>query len=489
MSQSRQDGPLGRAARFALAWLADSLRWAPGMLFVGVGGAFLSTAWLAAPARLLLHRDLARYTAHAEGRASQPFWRFEVALDRLGDGWNWAAVTNAELCADFETRNDPRITTHLTLCGARRARTAPWGIAETLELAPGVPITWPRDERGLPVVEIRLSPGARPWLESRPAGFWPLTGQSEEARAAMPPAGNELDALLLEVDRPLEWLIRAWPASSEAGALPMAFDPATPELPLPVAVVDAGLATRPEWPMAVALALFGALAWVTGWGYALGGSSRLRVAAACIAPLVLLPWWGDRFERVLLWLEPRAGQVGAEMLHDLTEPLRLDVEPRGLDVLAGYDRIHWSVATSYYELLRGPFGPVRPQPAPADPDAALRAAVEQVTARMLAADDDTLLPLLARLRQDELVDRGQIGLLFLDGARRIALDPARGADVRRTAASFLWWLSVTPIEPRAAEPAYRTRVELWKELRQFPLDSAVENSVGSMLERLEAPRS
>ncbi len=479
---------LRRAARFALGWFLDSLRWAPGILFVGVGGAFLSTAWLAAPARLLLHRDLMRYTGRADGHVSQPFWRFEVALDRLGDGWNWAAVTNAELCADFEVKSDARLTTHVTLCGARRGRTAPWGIVETRELAPGVPIAWPRDASGYPEVTIRLSPGAREWLSSRAAGFWPLIGQSEEARAAMPPAGNELDALLLEVDRPLEWLVRSWPASTAEAPIPMAFDPAAPEYPLPVAVVESGLATQPEWPMAVSLAAFGALAWIVGWRYALADASRLRVAAVCVLPLVWLPWWGGRFERVLVWLEPRAGQVGAEIFHDLTEPLRLPVEARGLDAMAGYARVQWTRASSYYDLLMGPFAPAKPEPAPADADAALVAAVEQVTAHVLAADDDALLELFARLRQDELFDRGQIGLLFLDAARRVAVDEHHREDVRRTAASFLWWLSVTPIEPRAGEPAYRARVDLWKELREFPPDSAVVNSVTSLLDRLTAPK-
>ncbi len=484
MSIVAPGGTLRRAGRFALGWFLESLSWAPGMLFVGVGGAFLSTAWLAAPARLLLHRDLGAYTAHADGHPSQPFWRFEIALDRLGDGWNWAAVTQAELCADFAVKSGTQSTTHVTLCGARRGRTAPWGIVETQELAPGVPIAWPRDASGYPEVTMRLSPGAREWLTSRAAGFWPLIGQSEEARAAMPPAGNELDALLLEVDRPLEWLVRTWPASTSETAIPMAFDPSSPEYPLPVAVVESGLATQPDWLLAVGLAVFGSVAWITGWHYALASTSRLRVAAACVVPLVLLPWWGGRFERVLLWLEPRAGQVGTDILHDLTEPLRLPVEARGLDALAGYERVHWSRASSYYDLLTGPFAPTRPEPAPADSDAALVAAVLQVTTKALAADDDALLALFERLRQDELVDRGQLGLLFLDAARRVALDERHNHDVRRTAASFLWWLSVTPIEPRAGQPAYRARVDLWKELREFPPDPAVVNSVTSLLDRL-----
>ena len=86
---SRRDGTkeLGqRAARFGLGWLLGKLVWAPGILFAGVGGAFLSSAWLAGPERLVLAHQLERFTGRGAGRISQTFWAFRVDLDRLGDG-------------------------------------------------------------------------------------------------------------------------------------------------------------------------------------------------------------------------------------------------------------------------------------------------------------------------------------------------------------------------------------------------------------------
>ncbi|MBK7973295.1 MAG: hypothetical protein IPK07_08460 [Deltaproteobacteria bacterium] len=482
----RANALAGRAARFGLGWLLDKLRWGPGILFVGIGGAFLSGAWLAGPERLVLAHSLERFTARGEGHASRPFWAFEVDIDRLHGGWNWPAVTSAELCTEVEVRGPATGAVHTVVCGARHARHAPWEIVETVSLAPDTPIAWRRDERGFPRYEVRFSPGAAAWLGERPAGFWPLVGQSDEARAAMPPPGTELDAFWLEVDRPLEWLVRWWPAEAAPRLVPMAFDPVDPQGALPASVVEDARALRPAWAMTAALGVFGLVTWFVGWGYAMGGAPRTRFLVAAIGPLLALPWWGSHFEPVLLWLEPRAGEVGADIARDITEGLRLPVEVRDPFAFARYDRLAFDASRSYYDPLGGRFGVARPEPPPADADAALGSAVAMVSTAMDAADDAALLPLLERLRQDELVDRGQLGLLYLDGARRVALDERRAPDVRWTAASFLWWLTVTPVEPRRGEPAFATRLALWKQLLDFPPDPAVVNMTRSMLERIEA---
>ncbi len=485
----RTQGLAGRVAGFGLGWLLGKLAWGPGILIAGIGGAFLSSAWLAGPERLVLAHRLERFTGRGEGQAARPFWAFRVELDRLGDGWNWPAVTNAELCTEVDVRGPASGAVHTVLCGARHARHGPWEIVETTSIAPDVPIGWPRDEHGWPRVEVRFSNGAAAWLAARPAGFWPLIGQSEEARASMPPPGTELDAFWLEVDRPLEWLVRTWPAGAEPGPIPMAFDPDDPQGALPVSVVEDARALRPEWGMTVGLALFGAVAWFVGWGYALGGEARWKQALAALGPLVALPWWGSHFEPVLLWLEPRAGEVGADIARDITEGLRLPVEVRDPFAFGGYDRLTFDSTRSYYDHLLGPFGVTRPETAPADADAALAGAVSAVASAMESSSDAELLPLLQRLRGDELTDRGQVGLLYLDGARRVALDERRPPAVRQTAASFLWWLTVTPIEPRRDEPAFATRLALWKQLLEFPPDTAVVNMTRSMLERVEAARA
>lgn len=485
----RAKGLAGRAASFGLGWLLGRLAWGPGILIAGIGGAFLSTAWLAGPERLVLAHQLERFTGRGEGHGGRPFWAFQVDLDRLGDGWNWPAVTHAELCTEVDVRGPASGAVHTVLCGARHARHAPWELVETTSIAPDVPIDWPRDERGWPRVEVRFSNGAAAWLAARPAGFWPLIGQSEEARAAMPPPGTELDAFWLEVDRPLEWLVRAWPAARAPGPIPMAFDPDDPHGALPVSVVEDARALRPEWGMTVALAGFGAVAWFVGWGYALGGDARWKQTLAALAPLVALPWWGSHFEPVLLWLEPRAGEVGADIARDITEGLRLPVEVRDPFAFGGQERLTFDSTRSYYDHLLGPFGATRPDPAPADADAALAGAVSAITRAMASSSDEELLPLLQRIRSDELTDRGQAGLLYLDGARRIALDERRDPAVRQTAASFLWWLTVTPIEPRRDEPAFATRLALWKQLLDFPPDTAVVNMTSSLLERVEAGRT
>jgi hypothetical protein len=473
------------AAAWGAGWLIDKLRFAPGILFVGVGGAFLSAAWLAGPQRLQFARELTAYTGRAEAHPVHPFWRFEVDLPRLQKGTNWPVVTTAELCAELEVEGAPAGAPPTLICGARRTDQDSWGLLTTDELAPGVPIAWPRDERGFPVVEIRFSPGALPWLTAHQAFSWPLTGQSDEARQAMPPPGSDFDALMLQVDRPLEWLVRSWSAPTRI-AFVVAFVPAAPNRAVPVSVVEQVRRDAVPWFMVVVLGLIGLAVWSAGMAIAFGSDSRWRLAAFVVVPLLALPWWGSRFEPVLLWLAPNAGQVGADMVHELTDPLRLPVEARDPASLAGFEVKRWSLADSYYDDLAGPFAAACPQPPPADPDAALAAAVEQVTAHMDAARDDELLPLLQRLRHDELFDRGEVGLLFLDGARRAALDEARPRAVRQTAGSFLWWLSVTPIEPEPSDPAFATRVRLWKELLDFP-DPAVANDARDIVESAEAP--
>lgn len=479
----------GKAASLGFGWLLGRLAWAPGILIAGVGGAFLSSAWLAGPERLVLAHRLERFTARGEGHAANAYWSFRVDLDRLGDGWNWAAVTRAELCTELDVRGPASGAVHTVLCGARHARHGPWDIVETTSLAPDTPIVWPRDERGLPRYEVRFSPGTAAWLGARPAGFWPLIGQSEEARAAMPPPGTELDVFWLEVDRPVEWLVRAWPAAADPAPIPMAFDPDDPDGALPVSVVEDARALRPAWAMTVALATFGAIAWFVGIGYAMAGEDRWKLALASIAPLLALPWWGSHFEPALIWLEPRAGEVGADIARDITEGLRLPVEVRDSFAFAGYERLTFDASRSYYDHLLGPFGVARPAPPPADGDAALAAAVGSIAGAMARASDAELLPLLERLRNDELTDRGQVGLLYLAGARQVALDENRSPEVRTTAASFLWWLTVTPIEPRRDQPAFATRLALWKTLLDFPPDPAVVNMTTSMLERVEASTS
>ena len=301
----------------------------------------------------------------------------------------------------------------------------------------------------------------------------------------MPPRGSELDALLLQVDRPIEWLVRSWSEPTSV-AFPVALDPAAPARALPLSVVEQVRGERPPWTEAVLLALIGLVPWSAGIAIAFGDGSRMKLAAFIVLPLLTLPWWGGRFESVLLWLGPNTGQVGASMVHELSDPLRLPVERTDPASLNGYDTHRWSLADSYYEAMTGPFAPACPRPAPADPDAALTAAVEQVTARMEGAGDDELLPLLQRLRHDELFDRGEVGLLFLDGARRAALDEARPRALRQTAGSFLWWLSVTPIVPEPSDPAFATRVRLWKELLDFP-DGAVANDAREIVGSAEAP--
>jgi len=455
------------------------------MLFAGLGGALLSTAWLAGPARVELAHRIERFAARAEGRASHPFWHFDVDLDRLGGGWNWPATTTAELCTEVDVTGIPTGTIHTTLCGARRSQHAPWGILDTEALAPDAAVAWPPDARGWPEIEMRFSPRALAWLSGRKAFTWPLTGQSSEARAAMPPPGSELDAFLLEVDRPVEWLVRTWSAPPPA-PYPMAYDPDDPNGAVPVSVLEAVRSRGPAWFMTGALALFGLVAWMAGIWIGFAGLSRPLFAAVAIGPLLALPWWGDRFAPALLWLEPRAGMVGADIAHDLNEGLRLPVEVRDPEALAGLQPVTWSIGRSYYDVLAGPFGPSLPDPKPADADAALAEASRQVSEKMVAASDAELAPLLARLRQDELIDRGEEGLLFLDGARRVALDETRAVAERKVAGSFLWWLSVTPLTPDPAAPAFQTRVSLWKTLLDFP-DSAVANDAHDLVERATAP--
>lgn len=455
-----------------------------GVALAGLGGTLLSSAWRLGPQSWLEHRGRGGLTARAEVRAVRPFWRIGVDRDPFGDGVAWPSRARVELCAELVPVEPDRLAP-LLACGARRRGAGPWGFVETAELAPGAPVVWPRDGAGWPRIELRAAPEVLAALRAKPVDFWPLLGQSEEARAAMTAGGSEWDALWLEVDRPLEWWVRSASAPDEA-RFEVAFDPDAPERALPAALLEAPAAGDFPTLALVLLAVGGGLAWWKGIGFAFAGLPRWAIVLAQVGPLLVLPWWGDRLAEVVRRLAPGVGEVGLVIAADLDEAGRPPVEMHPLEFAAALERSVWTIGTSYYGELLAPFELVAPR-APGDPDRALASAGAAIAARLRALEPGVQVATLRRLAWEEQLDRGEVGLLFAGGACELLEDPEGDPAVRAAAGSFLFWLGVTPIGLDPEQPAFAARRAIWERLAGAT-DPAVHNTASAVLERLAAPR-
>jgi hypothetical protein len=453
-----------------------------GMALVAAGGALLGSAWRLGPATLAEVRGRAKLTARMEAEAVRPFWRIDVGREPFGGDLAWPHMASAELCAELRPVERGGASPGL-VCGARRHGWGSWDLVDSWSLAPGVPIVWPRDERGWPIVEVRATAEVMRALRERPALHWPLLGQSEEARAAMPAPGSEWDALWLEIDRPIEWLARSG-AAPEAARFELALDPENPGSGIPAPL----LANPPAEPLPMVailvLAALGGVGWWKGISIAFHGQPRWAIAAVASVPLLLLPWWGNRFSEVVRRLAPGFGEPGLWLERELAEARRPPVEVRPVAGELALERQVWRIGESYYRATLEPFEPLVPE-RNGSADDALALAAATVRERFAALDESAQSALLDRLAWDEQLDRGQASLLFAPAAFALLEDGSRSEELRQRAGWFLFWLGVTPLGIHPEQPAFAARRAIWEELHRSH-DPAVANTAGWVLEKLPA---
>lgn len=455
-----------------------------GAALSGLGGSLLASAYRLGPEVWLERSGRAALTARAEVQAVRPFWRVEAEPTPLG-AFNWPLNARAELCAELAPVGAAPLPP-LVACGARRSGYPPWGLVETQEIAPGAPVVWPRDERGWPLVEARIAAATLAKVRALPPSHWPLLGQSEEARQAMPPPGSAWDAFWLEVDRPLEWLVRAAAAPAEA-RFEVAYDPASPRRALPVALLDPqATAGSGSLFFLVLFAALGGLAWAKGIRIAfLGFKPPWAIWIFGLAPLLLMPWWGDRFADAVRRLAPGLGEIGLALAADLGEAGRPPVEIHERDFGARLERVVWRPESSYYREPLAAFD-VHPLSHPGDADGALRAATDEIGARLLASEPAAQIGWLRTLAWEEQLDRGEVSLLWAPAALELLKDSSQPPAVRSAAENFLFWHGVTPLGIGPDQPAFAARRAIWEALSTAP-DAAVANLATYQLERLEKP--
>ncbi len=474
---------LRETARTIAGIVGGRLLFVGGMALVGLGGTLLSAAWRLGPEAALEQRGRSALTERVEVRATRPFWRFEVEREPFTGEISWPTRAVAELCAEVEPAelgewgSDRR----WLLCGGRRRGGYGWNLTDGWQLAEGVPIRWPVDELGWPQIELRFAPEVAAELRSRRAWTWPLLGQSDEARDRMTQPGSEWEALQIELDRPVEWLVRSSAAPAEA-RFALAVDPRRPDRVLPASLLDSTPDLAVPALAILVLAAAGGLAWTKGIAIAFHGPPLWVRIAIGVVPLLLLPWWGERFAETVRRLAPGFGEVGLALAADLDEAGRPPVEVRGAIPGEVFEPAIWSVERSYYRGLLLPLGSL-PTGAGAGADEALRATCAAY-ARMLAGlDSAEQAQWLARLAWEEQLDRGAASLFFAPGALALLEDPERPESVRRWAASFLFWHGVTPLGIHPEQPAFAARRAIWEALHRSA-DPAVRNTAGFLLERL-----
>jgi hypothetical protein len=485
--EPRQDDNIAVKALLWLLNLALS-RW---MYLVGapvlaIGGAFLAAAWQMGPAYHLQKHEVTSMSGRAEARSIEPFWWLDLDTASLDEAHHWSRHARMKLCitAAYSVAEQGY---RRVFCGRGYETRAPgrYGVLDVGEILPGVRADWPRDSAGHPVIELRMSPEANAFLTSREAEYWMLVGQTEEVRAVMPPRGTELDYLFLEIDRPLEWLVRLWPREHDA-SVPLRHDATHPEEAYPEIFV-AGLGLPSDHLVAAIVSLLiGLAAWRLGILYLLFEQSPRTRLIVGVLPLVFLPWWSDTLAGAARWIDRDNYRFGAEFVSELTMGRDMPISTHDPDELNGLDRILWPIAgsPSHYATLLEPIRLRRPQVPPENADDALLEAVRQVDAYVDGLSDAECKTLFEGLSWAEKTDRGEVSLLFLSSARKIALDPDRSSPSRQAAERFVMWVTSLPIEPTPGEPAFAVRVALWRALTDFPTVPGVEVSARQVLARI-----
>lgn len=493
-------------------------RWAffAGAVVLALGAALLSAAWKVGPAWHLMVQEARSLGGRAEARVADTFLVLDVEGRRLKQGVHWTAHARMRLCVDLiypfdlpsagQSGKTPDaiagVAARQVFCSEESAArpTERFGALDMREIVPGAAIDWPRDQQGNPLVALRMAPQLHAWLAAEPARYWPLLGKTEEAERTRPPAGSELDYLLLEFDRPLEWLLRAWPeprravidashvidgaGPSPGGRIALRFDPRQPERAYPEVFAERVDMTGERWASAAAFALFGLLVWRMGVEIAFIGSGRAVRAALLVVPLLALPWWSERLAGVARWMGGDAYYLGVDMAADLGIEGRVPFTRHSPQVFAETVRIAWQplAPPSRYAGVLAPFDLAVPEPPPDDADAALAQLSSRIAEQVARLPDGEAEALFARLAALELAGEREIGWMFVAAARAAEKDAARTPAVRAQAGRFLWWFVVSPALPAATDPGFATRRALWSSLLDAE-DPAVRNMARSALER------
>ncbi len=350
-------------------------------IVLGAAGVFLTTAWLYGPKILIDRAQYKRFTAHANARIVESWIALELEQSTVKSPRFWRASAHATPCVVVETApeiqasSEWNIPVRRAFCGTRLKFGTGYTLADVRELAPGVPFSWHKDSHGYAVPEIRVDPATRTWLAAHPAhtfmhSDWPAT--------------NELEWLILDLDRPVDEAIAGW--SAPPPIVPLLVDPAHAEEPMPAGIIRSRLSVRPNGLAIIALGGIGLFLWVVGFSLIpqLAGLAPLWRWFVVVLPLLTLPTWIDTFPTFLAPMSAQWTAVVSDMLGDLNPLDRMQASEPGAALLASGARLQWSATAGAYADTFGRVAPDGP-PAPVrDADTALRALSDAIAARVRA---------------------------------------------------------------------------------------------------------
>lgn len=427
-----------------------------GVLLIVAGFLLLLNGWTAHSGAAAAERFVARLTARADARVVARLWQIEPAPFDEDAATPPRRQARARLGVRLAlTAGDGRpATVELRATGeAVGVDGWPWGGPLPLELELGLSPADPAT--GLPRVELVAPPSWLVAMRERPARAWPLVAV---AGGAIPAAGSELEALRLEVDRPLEALARLWMRPEGNRPIRLHVDPRDPATALPGVSLGSGWAQRFLWSTSLLIAGggFGAaflfvglrrLAPRVGWGVRMLATAGLTLATPLWAPRVD-SGLGERgpFHRLVHF-------AGDDASWSARGPVRLATRDELTDEV-------WVVdfPSSRYAGALALFHFTRPTAVARTPDAAWRAVVDQIAEQTRALDDTALVALLRELNGELAGNRREVAPAFLSAAGDLAGDPARAAGVRAAARQMLV-LALDPANaPRSGEFAAREKL-------------------------------
>jgi hypothetical protein len=458
---SARTGVRGFLLNFAFGSLSGLLLRPIAALILGFASLFLVLAWQFGPQPLIAAQRYAAYTAHADGHIVDGWLALELDPAQVGTHTYWRAFAKATPCALVEYAGDWGAPAQRAYCGARLEFTESYTLHDLTDLLPKVPFAWSRDAQGFAVPELRFAKRARDWLAARtPERTFML---------AEPLPKNELEALHIALDHPLDTMIRGRLPRNDAFAL--VFDPGDPTGALPAGYVDARREPPSigSWILVLIFGAVGLALWYFGMTLLLDGLPRAPALFIGVLPLLALPWWGEHLPRALARLDPQIAEVIGDMLADFDPLERLTASTPSDALLADGERVRWRVGVDSYADTLGRLHFDAPATPAANADAALATLADTVTNQVRALDADAQLALLQRLREDKLSGRSRAGLVFVPAAKLALLDEQNG-ELQRAALNFLdEWVTQPIDEPDPKAPGYAERVHLFAILADVPV--------------------
>ncbi len=493
MSHKPKGNPRSGAdhATSGLLWLLHTAfgRWMAlvGLPLLAIGAGFLAAAWQMGPQAWFLARVLHTMTVSTEAKSLDPFFWLEADMTRVKEGGHWSNHAKLRLCltAEYQTQTDVH---RRVFCGLPTQVRAPdrYGVLDMQALMTGMHAVWPSDARGNPLLSLRMEPELHEWLATREAAHWMLSPQIDTVRDRFPPVGTELDYLLLEFDRPVEWLIRLWPVEPRT-AFEVRYGPDRPDQAFPAVFIDSFGFDAGRAAFSTAIALVGLAFW--GYGVVLllyDQKRRVRLIVGLL-PLLLLPWWSGLLGNALRWSDSQAYYLGLDFMREVMTGRELEIVALPPADFESFVTVDWPAleAPSHYAPLLDKLALKRPIPRPADSGAALREAARLALEQVKSLSDEEALRLFKALTLAEQIDRGEVGLIFIPAARETALGAGRADATRQAAIDFLTWLSINPIIPRRDQVAFEERIALWRSLFDFPASAGVAQSARTVVKRAQ----